>query len=225
MSHPFSLTSALLWAAILHQCRREARAAQEQAAAATTLATEQGFTQWVAWGTILHGWALAAQGQHEGGVAEIRQGLAAAPLAVGGKTWQPYFLGLLAEVNWEGGHPEEGLNALTEALAVMETTQARYYGAELYRLQGTLLLNAACGVRHAALTPEECFQKALCIARDQHAKTLELRASTSLARLWQSQDKRQDAHDLLAPVYDWFTEGFDTADLQDAQTLLKELGC
>jgi class 3 adenylate cyclase/predicted ATPase len=222
-SHPYSLGAALLWSAYVHQHRREARAAQEQAVAVTTLATEQGFASLVAWGTVFHGWALAAQGQHVAGVAEIRQGLAADPVTGGAKQFQPYFLGLLAEAYREGGHPEEGLNALAEALAVMDTTQARYYGAELYRLQGTLLLNTACSVRHAILTPEDCFQKALCIARDQHAKSLELRAATSLARLWQSQGKRQEAYDLLAPVHSWFTEGFDTADLKDAKAILETL--
>ena len=99
----------------------------------------------------------------------------------------------------------------------------RYHEAELHRLKGELLLSAECGVRSAEWTPEECFQKALDIARHQQAKSLELRAATSLARLWQSQDKRQDATELLASVYEWFPEGFDTADLTDARSLLDEL--
>ena len=102
----------------------------------------------------------------------------------------------------------------------MDTTELRYYAAELYRLKGALLLQQA--VPDAAQAAA-CFHQALDVARQQQAKSFELRAATSLARLWQSQDKRQEAYDLLAPVYEWFTEGFDTADLQEAKTLLQEL--
>ncbi len=155
-------------------------------------------------------------------MAEMRQGLAAS-LATGAKTFQPYFLGLLAEAHGESGRPEAGLPLVAEALAVIDDTEARFYEAELHRLQGELRWIADCGLRIADCTPEDCFQEALDIARRQQAKSLELRAATSLARLWQSQDKRQDAYDLLAPVYGWFTEGFDTADLQEAKALLGEL--
>jgi predicted ATPase len=159
------------------------------------------------------------QGHGEAGIAEIRQSLAAS-LATGGTLFQSYFLGLLAEAYGEGGHPEEGLPLLTEAVALMDDTEARFYGAELYRLKGTLLLRQ--------VTPDEsqvetCFQQSLTVAQSQQVKSLELRAATSLARLWQSRGKRQDAYDLLAPVYEWFTEGFDTADLKDAKGLLEEL--
>ena len=198
VAHPFSLAQALVYAAIVHQCRREVLAAHEQAAAAMTLATEQGFAQWVARGTVLHGWALAMQGQGEAGIAAIRQGLAA-ELATGATLWQPYFLGLLAEAYGAGGHPDAGLTALAEALAVLDTTEVRHYAAELYRLKGALLLQQA--VPDAAQA-EACFHQALDVARQQQAKSWELRAATSLARLWQSQDKRQDAYALLAPVYD-----------------------
>jgi predicted ATPase len=112
------------------------------------------------------------------------------------------------------------LTALAEALAGTETTEARFSAAELSRLQGALLLQQA--VPDAAQA-EACFQQALAIARQQQAKSWELRAATSLARLWQSQGKRAEAHALLAPIYGWFTEGFDTADLQDAKALLEEL--
>jgi predicted ATPase len=152
------------------------------------------------------------QGEGEAGLAAIRQGLAA-ELATGSTLFQPYCLGLLAEASGAGGHPEEGLTALAEALAVMDTTELRYCGAELYRLRGALLLQQA--VPDAAQAAA-CFQQALDVARQQQAKSWELRAATSLARLWQAQDKRQDAYDVLAPVYEWFTEGFDTTDLQEA---------
>jgi class 3 adenylate cyclase/predicted ATPase len=219
VSHPFSLAQALVFAAIVHQYRREASAAHAQAAAAMTLATEQGFASWLARGTVLHGWALAMQGQGEGGRAAIRQGLAA-ERATGATVWQPYCLGLLAEAYGAGGHPDEGLTALAEALAVTDTTELRYYAAELSRLQGTLLLQQA--VPDAAQA-EACFHQALDVARQQQAKSWELRAAMSLARLWQQQGKRAEARELLAPVYGWFTEGFDTADLQEAKALLEEL--
>jgi predicted ATPase len=219
VAHPLSLVQALALAASVHQYRREVPAAHDQAAAAMTLATAQGFALWLARGTILHGWALALRGQSEAGLAAMRQGLAA-DLATGDTLWRPYFLGLLAEAYGAGGHPDAGWTALAEALAGTETTEARFSAAELSRLQGALLLQQA--VPDAAQA-EACFQQALAIARQQQAKSWELRAATSLARLWQSQGKRAEAHALLAPIYGWFTEGFDTADLQDAKALLEEL--
>ena len=113
-----------------------------------------------------------------------------------------------------------GLRAATEALALVEQHDERYYEAELHRLKGALLLTQSSD--HAA-EAEACFHQAIDVARHQHAKSWELRTATSLARLWQSQNKRQDAYDLLAPVYEWFTEGFDTADLVESKALLGEL--
>jgi predicted ATPase len=127
---------------------------------------------------------------------------------------------MLAAVHRSLGQPEAGLTALREALALVEKTGERYYAAELHRLQGELLLqHATPEVPHA----EACFQQALAIARRQQAKSLELRAAMSLSRLWQQQGKRDEAQGLLAPIYGWFTEGFDTADLQEARALLEEL--
>jgi predicted ATPase len=203
----------------LYQFRREAMATHEQAAAARTLATEQGFALWLAEGTFLYGWALALEGEGEQGMTTMRQGLAAF-VATGSKTFQPYFLGLLAEASGQGRHPDEGLPLLTEAVAVIETTALRFYEAELYRLKGVLLLRQSVPDASQA---EVCFHQALDVACAQQAKSWELRAATSLARLWRSQDKRQEAYDLLAPVYEWFTEGFDTADLMEAKSLLDEL--
>src|SRR5262245_40170944 len=152
-------------------------------------------------------------------VAHLRQGLAAY-LATGSKAFQPLGLQPLVEAYGAGGHPDEGLHALAEALAVIETRGLPYYGAELHRLKGALLLQQA--VPDAAQAAA-CFQQALAVARRQQARSWELRAAMSLARLWQSQDKRQEAYALLAPVYGWFTEGFDTADLQEAKALLEAL--
>jgi len=219
VSHPYSLGTALLNAARVHQARREPQAAHEQAAALMTLATDQGFAYHLARGMVLHGWSLAMQGQGEAGITEIRQGMAA-HTATGAKSGQPYFLGLLADAYGVSGHLEAGLEVLAEALVEMETSKVRFHAAELYRLKGVFLLKQPLPDVPQA---EACLHRALDIARQQGARSWELRAATSLARLWCEQDKRQGAYDLLLPVYEWFTEGFDTVDLQDAGALLAQL--
>jgi TOMM system kinase/cyclase fusion protein len=219
IAHAFSLGQALNAAAIIHQFRRDPRATQASAEAAIRLATDQGFPYWMAYGLILRGWALAEQGQAKEGIAQLSQGLSAFQ-ATGAEVFRTYFLALLAEAHNIIGQPEAGLAVLTEALTFAETTAERWYEAELYRLKGALLLQQHSDNQAEADT---CFHHALDIARSQQAKSLELRAATSLARLWQQQGKRQEAHDLLVPVYNWFTEGFDTANLQDAKALLDEL--
>jgi predicted ATPase len=149
----------------------------------------------------------------------MRQGLAAYQ-ATGQRLMIPYSLSLLAATVGQAGGTEEAEQVLTEALAVVRQTGERWAEAELYRLQGQWLLQQAIpDEQHSAI----CFQKALSIAQTQSAKSWELRAATSLARLWHSQGKRQEAHDLLALIYNWFTEGFDTADLKDAKALLDAL--
>ncbi len=150
----------------------------------------------------------------------MRQGLTD-HRASGAELFVPYYLTFLAEGYGTLEQVEEGLDALQEGLEVMDRTGDHWWQAEVYRLKGALLLHQA--VPDAAQT-ETCFHQALDIARQQHATSLELRAATSLARLWQAQDKRQDATDLLAPVYNWFTEGLDTWDLKEAKALLEELG-
>ncbi len=220
LAHPFSLAYTLHWAATTHQLRREAPASQEQAEVSMAFSREQGFALWVPGGTVLQGWALTEQGQMEEGIAHMRQGMTVWQ-ATGAEVDRPYYLALLAEVYGKAGWAEEGLHVLAEALAVVDTIEERYYEAELYRLQGELLL-ARSAEQHAEA--ETCFQQALAVARRQRAKSWELRAAMSLSRLWQCQGKRDEARELLAPVYGWFTEGFDTADLQEAKTLLEELG-
>jgi predicted ATPase len=170
-------------------------------------------------GTIQHGWILAEQGQREQSIQQIRQGLMALR-EIGQRANLSPYLALLAEVYGTVGQTEEGLASLAEALAHVDQTGERYYEAELHRLKGALLLQKS---PDNAAEAESCFQQAISIAQNQSAKSWELRAATSLARLWQSQDKRQEAYELLAPVYNWFTEGHDTADLIDAKTLLDEL--
>jgi predicted ATPase len=187
----------------------------------------------VALGSILQGWLLTAQGQREEGIAQMRAGVET-ERATGGALNQPYFLALLAEAYKQGGLAEEGLRTLAEALAYVNQTGERIDEAELYRLKGELLLNAECGMQNAESntlhpTPytlgevEGCFLKAIEIARQQQAKSLELRATMSLARLWQQQGKKDEARQRLAEIYGWFTEGFGTTDLQEARVLLEEL--
>src|SRR5262249_20123707 len=134
--------------------------------------------------------------------------------------FRPYFLALLAEAHSIIGEPEAGLTVLTEALTLVDTTGERWSEPELYRLKGELLLQQSSRNQTEA---ESCFHQAIAIAQNQQAKSFELRIATSLARLWHSQGKRQEAYNLLAPVYGWFTEGFDTADLKDAKALLDAL--
>jgi len=219
IAHPFSLGFALCWAAEFHQLRLEMQAAQERAEAAIILAEEQGLPFWMAIGSILRGWALAHQGQAQEGIEQLNQGLIAFR-ATGAEIQRPHFLALLAEAHGTMGQPEAGLTALAEALTVVDKTGERWYEAEIHRLKGALLLQQNANNQAEA---ENCFHQAIVVAQNQQAKSWELRAATSLARLWQQQGKRQEAHDLLAPVYHWFTEGFDTADLKDAKALLDEL--
>jgi predicted ATPase len=165
------------------------------------------------------GWVLAAQGRYEKGIAQMRQGLATLS-TLGEAVGRPRLLALLAATYGKSAQAEEGLRLLAEALALMDNTGERQDAAEVHRLKGELLLwQAVPDVPQA----EACFQQALAIAQRQQAKSWELRAATSLGHLWQQQGKRQEAYDLLAPIYHWFTEGFDTADLQEAKALLDAL--
>jgi len=219
VAHPFSLAFALCFAALVHQLRHEVQAVQAQAEAAITLSCERDFALYVGFGTILRGWALAHQGQAQEGIAQLHQGLTAYR-ATGTEIGRPHYLALLAEAQGIRGQPAAGLTALTEALTLVDSSGERYYEPELHRLKGALLLQSSS---ENATEAETCFHHAIRIAQSQQAKSWELRAATSLARLWQQQGKRQEAHDLLAPIYGWFTEGFDTADLKDAKALLEEL--
>src|SRR5262249_38537327 len=218
VAHPYSLVYALSLAARFHQLRREAHGMQECAEALLSLAQRHGFAHLLAYGTCYQGWALAQQGHAREGIVQITQGLGAYR-ATGAEVARASFLALLAEAHGTLGEPESGLAVLAEALTLAETTGDCWYAPELYLLQGELLQQHAANQAEA----ETCFNHALAVARNQQAKSLELQVATSLARLWQQQGKRQEAHDLLAPVYGWFTEGFDTTDLQEAKALLEEL--
>jgi predicted ATPase len=219
LSHPFSLAFARCVAALVSQCRRNVPDVHEQAEAAVALATEQGFPQWAAMGTSLRGWALAMQGQGEEGMAEVRRGVSAYR-TTGAALLVPYFCTLLADVSGDLGHPEEGLQALAEACTLVEQQELHYWEAEVCRLRGVLLLRQP-GTPQAEA--EAWLQRALDVAHRQQAKSLELRAAMSLSRFWQQQGKRAEAYEILAPIYGWFTEGFETLDLQEAKVLLEAL--
>ncbi|MBI3757393.1 MAG: AAA family ATPase [Deltaproteobacteria bacterium] len=260
LSYPLSLAAARVYAAMSHQLRRERAPTQEWAEAGITLASEQGFPVWLGQGTILQGWAQAEQGQVEEGITQIRQGLATCQ-AVGAGIFQSYYLALLVEAYRKAGQAEDGLAALAEALAVVDKSGERFYEAELYRIKGELTLaQSKTSLKHVSgksktspdksevtnpqsPTPnpqseaEACFLKAIDIAQKQQAKSLELRATVSLARLWQQQATQQGsrithhetrtrldtARTMLSEIYNWFTEGFDTVDLQEAKALLDSL--
>jgi len=191
---------------------------REHAEALIALATDQGFAVPLASGSALRGWALATQTDGAEGLPQIEEGLAAYQ-AAGMRIYQPYFLGLLAETYGNLRQADTGLQLLTKALDCVSRTGECFWESELYRTKGEVLLRS----RGRSAEAEESFRQALDLARHREAKSLELRAAMSLARLWQQQGKRAEAYDIVAPLYGWFTEGFDTADLQEAKALLEAL--
>ena len=241
-SVPFSLGFALIFAAGLFQLRREGALTQHHADEGITLAQKYGFAALLSAGTIRRGWALAEQGRAEEGLRDMQQGLTARQ-AAGAELAQPYFISLLAEVYGKLGQGERAQTLLSTALTAARTSKEHRLDAELYRLKGELTLQleardlsletSPASAQASSLKPqvsqvveqeaEGYFQKAIDIARQQQAKSLELRATISLARLWQQQSKLHEAHTMLANIYNWFTEGFDTVDLKEAKVLLDEL--
>ncbi len=219
LANPVNLINTLAFVATVHVLRREPAAARQRAKTTMEMSAEQRHPSFLGIGTILHGWAQAAQDQGEAGIAEIKQGITAYR-ATSMRAWIPYFLGLQAETYARVKRIDDGLASVAEGLAQAEKTEERCWQAELNRIKGELLL-AKSSDNHAEV--ESCFSQALDIARDQQAKSWELRSAISLSRLWQRQSKLTEARELLASVYDWFTEGFDTADLKEAKALLKEL--
>jgi predicted ATPase len=179
----------------------------------------QGFPFWVANAAIWRGWGLVIQGQHATGLAQMRQGMQEV-LAMGNAGARLHHLRLLAEALGHAGEVERSLGLVVEALEQIETASQGDSLSETHRLHGVLLLQQDVPDPARA---EMCFQQALIIAREQQAKAWEIRAAVNLSRLWQQQGKRAEAYELLAPVYGWFTEGFDTADLQEARALLAGL--
>jgi predicted ATPase len=225
LSHAYTRVFSLHHSGILHQFLREVELVQANADLVVPLSREGGFVRCLAGGLMRRGWALAERGAPTEGIPMIQEGLSLWR-QMGVELGLPLLLSHLAEAYGRAGQVDEGLAVITEALEVAHRTSERYYEAELVRLKGELWLQSLAGhpadednlprVRQA----EECFAQARDLAAQRQARSLELRAATSLARLWHGQGKGNDAHRLLAEVYGWFTEGFDTPDLREAKTLL-----
>jgi len=225
LSHPSSLAAALNFGSIVHQLRQDAQSAEELADAAVKLSTEQEFAYWKPWGLVMRGWAMTQRGQFRDGIARTLEGVAAFR-ATGAEVMVPYFLGLLADGHGKAGQTIEGLRVVAEAQAVVDRNRECWWEAELYRLKGELTLmqpREQSSASENQKKAEEYFHQATNIANRQGAKSLELRATMSLSRLSLRQGKRKEAHRMLAEIYSWFVEGFETADLEDAKILLKEL--
>jgi predicted ATPase len=218
LAHPFSLAHGLWIAGCAAQFLGEAELAQEYAEEGIELVGKHGFALWRAVLTALRGWALAPRGQGAAGRAELRRGLDAERATVAER--RQFFLTMLAEACVAADRCEEGLRAVADAQLHANRAGERWWQAEIHRVRGVLLLMRP-GTEHAEA--ESCFRQSLDVARRQAARSLELRAATSLAGLWQRQGKADAARALLAPVYGWFTEGFDTADLKRAKALLDQL--
>jgi len=219
VSHPVSRASALSWAAALHQLRGEVGRAREVAEIDLALTVEEIIPFFRTHGVMLRGWALVEEGQGDEGIAQLREGYADYRV-IGAQIECTHWLALLAEAYRDTDRPAEGLEPIAQALEYAAQTGIVYYKAELHRLEGELRRRLDAGDEQRA---EASFRRALEIARQQQAKSWELRAATSLARLWGHQGRREAARELLAPVYGWFTEGFDTVDLKNAAALLAEL--
>jgi predicted ATPase len=223
LAHAHTLAEAFYFTGYFHRLRREAAVTQELAERGVALCVEQGLRYWLALNTYLQGWALAMQGQPREGMQQIECGLAAAR-ATGLGLALDLPLAMLAEAYAQDGRIAEGLAVLSDALANVDTTGGRWGEAELHRLKGALILRLSDQNPEARMkNAEACFHQALAIARHQQGKSWELRATTSLARLWQQQGKIAEARQMLSEIYNWFTEGFDTKDLQEAKALLAEL--
>jgi predicted ATPase len=219
LAHPFGIAMARCGLAWLHQYRQEADIVRLHAEGVMALAAEQGFPFWLSFGMILRGWALTRQGQSVEGLANIREGLATYR-ATGAGIQLPGWLALLADAWAWVGQPQDGLAAVDEALALLARTGERCYEAELYRLRGEMLCQAA---RHSGEAQSEAaahFQHALRLARQQQSRAWELRAALSLGRLWQHQGQHEAARQLLAPLCDWFVEGGATGDVQAARAMV-----
>ncbi|AGW90534.1 MULTISPECIES: adenylate/guanylate cyclase domain-containing protein [Cupriavidus] len=221
----YNLALCLVFAAELHQCRREPQLTREYAEAAIAISGEQGFPIYLAWGHVLQGWALARLGSHQEGIALIHQGLAAYE-ATGAALGVPNLLALLADACGNACQTAAALDALARAQALVQETGERLDEATLHRLRGDMLLQQQAkrpGQAASCDEAEACFHRAIAVAREQGARPLELQATLSLARLWQQQGKADAARQVLAQIYASFSEGTDTADWQQAQALLAAL--
>ena len=219
LARPYNLAYALHVNCVFHQIRGDPAVVEELSAALVSLAAEQDFPHFLGTGAFFRGWARSAGGDADVGVQEMHRGLTA-KRATGAELKVPYYLGVLAEVHVKIGRPAEALPLLAEALETVERTGERWFEPELYRLKGeALVANKFVGIAEV----EAYILEAIELARSRGAKLWELRAAILLARLWRDQGRAAKAHQLLAPVYGWFIEGFDSPDLRAAQALLDEL--
>jgi predicted ATPase len=224
INHPYSVAFGLVLAAVVRQYRSDVPATRALVDEALALSEAHGLVFIDAMASILKGWARAQEGDLAEGTAQMRHGLAA-QLATGAELARPYWLCLITEACLESGAALEGLALLDEAEAAVQQTNERYWEAEIHRLRGQLLLAAASDPAAPAVvrSAEECYRRALDVARRQGARSFELRAAVSLSRLWQAADRHDEARELLAPIYEWFTEGLDRPELREAAALLDEL--
>lgn len=218
LAHPHMLATAQGIVGASHMYRRDAQRVRELTEACIQLSTEKGFPYWLALGTVIHGWALIEQGQVEEGLAQVRKGMAGHQ-AAGNEISLPAQLVILARGLAKVGQVDEAVARLDEALAVVRGNEEVFQEPEIHRLKGECLQMQ--GADEAEV--EACFRQAIEVARGQSARSWELRATTSLCRLLQAQGKREEARRMLAEIYGWFSEGFDTRDLQEAQVLLESL--
>jgi predicted ATPase len=223
IGHPYSLAFCLYFSCLLHLLRDEPEMVAKKSRDLTELAAEQGFTWWSAAGTFFQGWAMSEDDSEddspEARVTRMREGFQARKPA-SAMLLIPFFLGQIAWALARLNRAAEGLPLLAEAIARIEETGERWYEAEVHRLRGELLLTMP---GRAQGEVEACFQRAIAVAKEQSARLWELRATMSLARQWRDQDRRADARNLLAPIYGWFTEGFDSADLRKAKAFFDQL--
>jgi DNA-binding winged helix-turn-helix (wHTH) protein/predicted ATPase len=218
LAHPFTQGITLSYATMLHQFCRDRERVDSFAENTIKLCTEHGFPYYLAWAEVLRGWSRSAGGYPEEGIAEIRRGIETLQSIAGARL--PYYRGLLAEACRRIGRIDEASQALTDGFTEIRRTEERWWEAELHRLRGELILLDKVNRRAEA---EVSFHRAIDVARGQRAKSLELRAAMSLGRLWREDGRWADAHRLVAGVYKWFTEGFDTPDLGEAKSLLEQL--
>jgi predicted ATPase len=217
LSHPFSLAYAMYFDTLFHCLFRTSRATQECAEATIALCREHQVGYWLELTVVLLAWAQAAQGEVEAGIAQMHESMTNMS-AAGIDNMRPYYMALLAEQYAGGGDVAHGLALVAQALDAVDRNGDCWCAAELLRIKGELLLR-----RGEQTEAEDTFRRAIAVARSQEARSLELRAATSLARLWQVQNRPAEARQMLAEIYSWFSEGFDTPDLKDAQALLAHL--
>jgi predicted ATPase len=225
LGHPFTLVYALQFAAMVHQLCRKVQTVRGLTKSAIQVSQEHSFALFAALTTALHGWAQAMEGlkfadaeRVSAGIEQMKAGIATLR-AEGAVSMLPHLLASLAEVYGQASQIQEALGLVDEAQDLAKRAGGHFGEAELHRLKGELLLAQGAGTTQAG----NCFQRALDVACRQHARSWELRAATSLARLWQRQERTEEARALLQGVYGWFTEGFETADLQEARALLDTL--